>query len=125
MKFNCPREELMQCINIVSRAMPSKSTITALEGIHLTAEGDTLTLKCSDLELCIESTIPAMIETEGKVVLPGRLFAEMVKKLTHDTVMIEMDDSLSCNVECGRVRLVLQGMDPEEYPDMPPQNPAR
>lgn len=120
MKFNCPREELMQCIHIVSRAIPSKSTIPALEGIHMTAQGDTLTLKCSDLELCIESSVPAMIEEEGRVVLPGRLFSEMVKKLTSDSVLMEMDDSLSCNIECGRAKLVLQGMDPADYPEMPP-----
>ena len=59
----------------------TKTTNPILEGIKLTAEGEYLNLSATDGELAIERKIPADVKFEGSVVVPGKLFAEFVKKL--------------------------------------------
>ena len=124
MKFTCERDGLMSAIQVVQRAMPARSTLAALEGIHIRAEGDRLHLTCSDLVLCIQSQVPALVENEGMAVMPGRLFAELVRKLPQGSIHVQMDN-LSVKIACGKSLTTLQSMDPAEYPEMPSVEEAK
>ncbi len=82
MKFYCNSEEFANAIGVVSKALDSKKGIPILEGIRIVANGTTITLYATDLELFVEKKINAEILIEGEIVVPGKLFAEFIKKLT-------------------------------------------
>ena len=73
--------ELSGAVNKVSKAISSKSPNQLLEGIKLSVKGDSLVLTATDMEIAIEKTITAETYQEGDIVVPGRLFADFVKKL--------------------------------------------
>ena len=118
MKLTCERDELILGVQTVQRAMPSKSTMAALEGVLLQAKDNLLRLTCSDAVLCIENAMPAMVQQPGSIILPGRLFAELVRKLPQGMVSIDTN-GLSTHIACGQSKMTLQGIDASEYPELP------
>ncbi|MFA5449202.1 MAG: DNA polymerase III subunit beta [Clostridia bacterium] len=96
MKFFCNPLELSEALSVVSKALSTKTNIPILEGIKILAEGTTLTLTATDLELFIEKKIKAEIKIEGEVVVIGRFFNEFVKKLTEmsDIEIEKIDERL-------------------------------
>lgn len=73
--------DLSSAVNKVVKAVSQKSPNQLLEGIKLSVKGDSLILTATDMEIAIEKTIVAETYQEGDVVVPGRLFADFVKKL--------------------------------------------
>lgn len=104
-------------IATVIKSLSSRPAIAVLEGIYLSATQEGLLLRCSDLSLQIECLIPANVEEEGQTVLPGRLFSEMARKLSGDTVDMKLDGR-TMQLKAGRARTTLQCMDPKDFPDM-------
>ena len=118
MHFSCEKEELSAALNLVQRAIPARSTMSVLEGVYIQAIDNTVLLKCSDLTLQIETTIPAYVEEEGVVVL-GKLFLEMIRHMPEGTVDVETATENSVQIKSGRSKLTLQTISPEDFPMMP------
>ena len=81
------------------------------------AANDTLFIKCTDLSLQIETEIPAIIDDEGSAVLPGKLFSDLVKKFSGDTIDFESDGN-TMNIRSRRVKSSIQIQNADEYPEM-------
>ena len=109
--------DLSSAVNKVVKAVSQKSPNTLLEGIKLSCKSDMLTLTATDMEIAIEKSIPCETFMEGEVVVPGRLFAEFIKKL-------ENENDIELNVgEDGRMKIIysdsesfLQTQSAEQYP---------
>nr|WP_122012595.1 DNA polymerase III subunit beta [Maliibacterium massiliense] len=119
MKFSCQRNDLQAAIAVVTRALATKSTISVLEGICIKGKGDYIELTCTDLEMGIQTTIPASIQNDAAVVVPGRLFAEVVRKLPDGEVDIEVADDYTLTMKCMGSRTTLQALSDQEYPALP------
>lgn len=104
-------------IATVIKSLSSRPLLPILEGIYLSASNENLLLRCSDLTLQIESVLPAEIEEEGEIVLPGRLFSEMTRRLNSDTVDIRLEGK-TILLRAGRSNMSLQCMEAKEFPDM-------
>lgn len=117
MKFSCEKALLQSAISTTSRAVSPKNSIPALMGILLEA-GSSLQLTGYNLETGIRTTIPAQIDQGGALVLEARLFGEIVRKLPDDMVTVSTDE-LTVHIECGMSSFNIQGIDPEEFPDLP------
>ena len=92
MKLICNGSDLSDAVGKVFKAVSTRSTNPVLEGIHLKAERGTLTLTANDLELSIEKSIVADVKIEGETVVPGKFFAEFVKKLTQEQIELALTD---------------------------------
>ncbi len=92
MKFRCDGLELSEAVNVVSKALTNKTTSQILEGIKIVCADDKLVLSATDLEMSIEKTIRAEVESSGETVVPGRLFGEYVKKLTAEQLSFELNE---------------------------------
>lgn len=88
MKFLCIKEDLVHAVQIVQKAVSNKPQMPILSGIYLKAEDGIIELQATDYELGISCKIPADIEKPGTVVLSGRYFQEVVKKLPGEKVEI-------------------------------------
>ncbi len=115
MKISCNGNDLSLAVGQVFKAVSSKTTMPILEGILLKAERGALTLTATDLELSIEKSIAADVKIEGETVVPGRFFAEFVKKLTHEQIELSLIDS-RLKIRYGDSEGVLQCYNSAEFP---------
>lgn len=120
MKLNCEKAILQAAISTASRAVSSKSTIPALEGLLLEAsrETGTLTITGYNQETGIRSTVQADVEESGTVVVTARLFSEIIRKMPDDTIRF-IEENLKISISCGKVRFNLVGISPEDFPELP------
>ncbi len=117
MRFYIDSKELNAGILSVIKALPVRSSMAVLEGIHVEALRDGVRLKCSDLMMQKECILPATVEEEGKAIVPGKLFSEMVRKLPEAIAEISLENK-SVNISCGRAKSAIQCIEYEEFPDM-------
>jgi DNA polymerase-3 subunit beta len=86
MKLICDGLDLSDAVLKVSKALSVKSANPVLEGIKITAQGDTLTLLATDMELTIEKKIKADVMMEGETVVVGKYFVDFAKKLEKEQI---------------------------------------
>jgi len=94
MKFQCMQEDFSRALQVVSRAVATRSTLPVLSGIYF--ELDSARLRClgTDLEIGIETSIPVTaVEGNGNFVLPGKTIADLVRKLSTEIVKMEISET--------------------------------
>lgn len=116
MKLICNQKILSQKINIVQKAINSRTTIELLKGILLSTENGTLKLTGSDAEIRIETIVQSEIEEDGKIVLDSKLFGDIVRKLPDSFVQIETDSNNNVHIYCENSRFTIKGHSAEDYP---------
>lgn len=116
MKLSCDSFDLSDALTQVGKALPLKKVMPILNGIKLKAEGDTLTLTATDLELSIEKKINADIFTEGETVILGKYFTEYVRKIDKEDVIIDTSGENTLKLTYGENNGYIQTMEADEYP---------
>ncbi len=116
MKFLCDRQSMLEAVNIVQKAVSSKSTLPILEGILISAGDDKIVLTGNDLELSIEYTFNAQIIKAGGVVVNSKIFGDIVRKLPDAPMHIEVSDNNVMNIRCADVDFDIMGMACAEFP---------
>ncbi|MDR3086177.1 MAG: DNA polymerase III subunit beta [Christensenellaceae bacterium] len=119
MHFICQRDELLSALNAALRAIPSRSPMQILENLYIRADSDGLSLTGSDLNFGVEARFSGTIETEGEILLPGRLFGEIVRKLPAGEVSLQVNDRFTAVIRVNGSRTTLQGLSAQEYPRLP------
>jgi DNA polymerase III subunit beta len=120
MKVTCSRDELVQKLAIVSRAVSTRATVLVLGGILLRAEGGELQLAATDMELSLRTAFDAEVEGEGAVVVPGRLLVDLARLLPDEGVQIEhRAEEGVVRIECGSASYRLHTYNVEDFPRLP------
>ncbi len=119
MKFTVNKSDITEAVTNIQRAVSTKTSIPALEGILLTADADHLELCAYDLELGITTVIPAKVSETGKAVLSARLFSDIVRKIPDETVSIAVDEKNMASIESGYSKFTIIGIPAEEFPELP------
>lgn len=119
MKIICSKGNLLNGVNIVSKAVPSKTTMTILECILIDATKGSITLTANDMELGIETTINGEIMEKGIIALDARLFLEMVRKLPDNDVTIVTDASYKATITCEKAKFNIMGKSGEDFSYLP------
>jgi DNA polymerase-3 subunit beta len=118
MKFSAERETLMAMLN-ASRALPTHTPMVVLEGVLLEAVDDKLI--CSgygDFSSRITSS-DVNIQEDGSIVVPSKLFNDIVKKLKDGIITLESDTEFNILIKSGRSTFNITGLSPEDYPEIP------
>lgn len=116
MHFQCESHSLLESLNIVTRALAARPAKPILEGVLLETSSKGLQLTCTDGNVTIQSNIEAQISSEGSVVLPGRLFTEIIRKLPVGTVTVKVNENLSASITCLNSKTNLAGMSSIDFP---------
>src|ERR671919_2759185 len=103
MRAVCSTETFGKKLALVSRGVSARSTIQLLGGILLEGRGEVLGLSATDMEISIQTVSPAEVEGEGRVVIPARIFNDIVRSLPAGNFTLEDDGSE------GDVRLAAGG----------------
>jgi DNA polymerase III subunit beta len=89
LKITCSRDELNRQLAIVSRAASARTTVQVLAGVLLRSEEGKLELSATDMEISLRTPLEAEVASEGAVVVPGKLLAELARLLPGEQVAIE------------------------------------
>lgn len=119
MKIICNTETLSIACSNVQRAVSSKTSIPALEGILIKAASDKVLLTGYDLEVGIDTSVETKVEQEGSIILNAKIFCDILRKLPDGIVTIEADERQLCIIKSGEVEYKLVGISEEEYPELP------
>jgi len=119
MKIYCDNITLSDALGIVSKAVPSKSSVQILECVKLEAKGNELTISANNLELAIECKIQADVAKEGSIALSAKTFYEIVRKLPLGEVLIEADENYRATIICQKSEYRIMGLSSDEFPQIP------
>ncbi|HET7676481.1 MAG TPA: DNA polymerase III subunit beta [Candidatus Limnocylindrales bacterium] len=119
MKLSVMQENLARGLQVVSRAVSSRSTLPVLSNVLLRTEDAGLKLTATNLEIGMTYWVPGKIETDGAVTVPARLIADLVNSLpSGERVDLELEDA-TLAIRCGRTKAHLRGIDADEFPVIP------
>ena len=119
MNILCNKVELLEAVSNVQRAVSTKASLPALEGILLRAQGSTLYLAGFDMELGITTTIPAQVREPGEIVLSARMFGDIVRKMPSESLSIQSDAKYNTIIRGDVTEFSIMGMSAADYPDIP------
>ena len=120
MRFSCSVLELSGALSIVTRAIAARSTMPIMEGVLIHTAEKGILLTCSDVSIGIEMYLEAEIHETGSCVLPGKLFAEIIRKLQQDaTIDITIDAKNTATLRCQKSKTTLAGFPADEFPPLP------
>lgn len=120
LRITCSKAELVQGLALVGRAVSTRTSIQILSGILLSASGDALRLAATDMELSLRAAVPAQVNGEGAVVLPGRTLVDIARLLPADEVTIEHRAAESVvYMVSGSASYTLHTYNPEDFPRLP------
>ena len=101
MKLQCSAQELITGLVNATRALNARPATPILECVKLATGEDEVFLTCTDGSLTICARVKAQVEEPGEVLLPGRLFAEIARKLPEGTVSIKKKKKMVATIRCA------------------------
>lgn len=115
MKLICSKANLLKGVNIVSKAVPTRTTMAILECILIDASANEIKLMANDMELGIETIIDGTIEERGIIALDAKIFSEIVRKLPDNDVTIETDASFKTVISCEKAKFNIIGKSGDDF----------
>jgi DNA polymerase-3 subunit beta len=120
MKVTVERSELLRSLGHVHRVVERRNTIPILANVLIRAEGATLSLKATDLDLEVIETIAAEASPGGSTTVPAHMFHDIVRKLPEGAqiVLEATGDRAVLSIRAGRSRFTLQTLPESDFPDL-------
>src|SRR3712207_6654290 len=120
MRADCNTEVFGKRLALVSRGVSARSTIQLLGGILLQAGGEAIKLSATDMEISIQTSAPAEIEEEGRVVIPARIFNDIVRSLPAGRFSLEYDSSGgTVRLAAGENEYRIRAYAADDFPQLP------
>lgn len=118
MKFQVNRDVFSEAVSFAVKLLPQRTTLPILSGVLIDATDSGLTLSSFDYEVSTQATITADVEEPGRILVSGRLLADIASRLPNAPVHFTTDGS-KIIVKCGSANFTLLSMPVEEYPTLP------
>lgn len=119
MKIVCSKSDLLKSVNIVMKAVPSKTTMPILECILIDASANEIKLTSNDMELGIETKVTGDILEKGIIALDAKIFSEIIRKLPENDIVIETDAKLQATITCEKAKFNISGKSGEDFSYLP------
>jgi DNA polymerase-3 subunit beta len=120
MRAVCNTETFGKKLALVSRGVSARSTIQLLGGILLEAGDGVVRLSATDMEISVQTSSPAEVEEEGRVVIPARIFNDIVRSLPGGTFSLEHDDSGgTVRLAAGENEYRIRAYAADDFPQLP------
>ncbi|MBQ9632423.1 MAG: DNA polymerase III subunit beta [Lachnospiraceae bacterium] len=118
MEIRVAKQELANGISIVSKAVPSKTTMSILECIMIDARGDSIRLIANDMELGIETAVAGQIVSGGRIAVGASMFSNIIRKLPDNEVCLTTDGE-KVTITCENARFTILGRTGEDFSYLP------
>jgi DNA polymerase-3 subunit beta len=124
MKFTASSADLLEALNTVNRAVPSKSTMPILECVLFEREGDTLRMSATDLEISIMQTVSVQFEKNGTpestpIAVPAQRLLDTLRALPDLPIEFSADGDFEIRMETDQGHYKMVGHDGDDYPELP------
>jgi len=120
MKLSCLQENLSRGLNIVGRAVATRTTLPITNNVLLVTDQSRLKLVATNLEMAISCWIGAKVEEEGAITVPARLLTEFVSSLPNEKVDISLlPRTKTLGLKCARFEARISGVDAKDFPPIP------
>ena len=119
MKLVCSKSNLLTGVQIVSKAVPSKTTMSILECILIDATQGQIKLTANDMEIGIETVIDGEVVEKGIIALDAKIFSDIVRKLPDSDITIETDSSFKTTITCEKAKFNIIGKSGEDFSYLP------
>lgn len=119
MKLVCSKSNLLNGVQIVSKAVSNKTTMSILECIMVDATDGMIKLTANDMDLGIETIIEGEIVEKGFIALDAKIFLEIVRKLSDSDITIETDASCKTLITCEKAKFTIIGKSGEDFSYLP------
>jgi DNA polymerase-3 subunit beta len=117
-KFQVNRDVFSEAVSFAVKLLPQRTTLPILSGVLIEATNDGLILSSFDYEVSARTEISAQVDEPGKVLVSGRLLADIASRLPNAPVKFSTDEG-RITVACGSGQFTLLSMPVEEYPTLP------
>ena len=124
MRFTCEKSMLSAGLNIASRTVAQKSSLSVIEGI-LCQAGHNLSLTGYNMETAITYTVDAEVTDVGECVLPARLFGDIIRRLPEGPVTVVVDENYKVSIRSGYASFTISAEPADDYPELPDVNTGR
>jgi DNA polymerase-3 subunit beta len=118
MKFQVNRDVFSEAVSFAVKLLPQRTTLPILSGVLIETTDSGLKLSSFDYEVSAQTEIAAEVDEPGRILVSGRLLADIASRLPNAPVEFSSEDS-KINVVCGPARFTLLSMPVEEYPTLP------
>jgi DNA polymerase-3 subunit beta len=125
MKISAVRDDLSQALQLVARAVSTRTAVQILAGVHLHAADGRLELAATDMEMSLRASVEARVDEEGDAVVPGRLLVDIVRLLPPGEVTLELlaEEGVAL-VTCGASSYRLNTYAVGDFPRLPATDEA-
>ncbi len=120
MKFSCKTSELLQALQLVSRAISSQQALPILGNVLLEVEGKRCVVSATDLELSIVTSFEASIENEGSITVPAKAILNFAQYNSDAEVLLETSEGTQLKCTSRHSKTLLSGESANEYPTISP-----
>src|SRR5437764_10978139 len=120
LKLTCQPSTLSSALQIVSRAISTRTTLPILNNILLETTSEGLALTATNLEIGIRKVVAAEVSEEGSTTVPARLLTDFVSTLPDQELTLELDlQTQTLSLRCGRFDTHIKCIEAEEFPPSP------
>ena len=120
MRAVCNTQAFGKKLALISRGVSARSTVQLLGGILLEADGVALRLSATDMEISVQTSAPAEVEEEGRVVIPARIFNDIVRSLPGASFSLEHDGSGgTVRLTAGENEYRIRTYAADDFPQLP------
>ncbi len=125
MKFDIAKETFLEGLQKVQSVVSARTTLPILSNVLLEAEGSSLRLTTTDLDVGVSGEVPANVAKSGSTTLPARRLATIVRELPTENVTVSVDSKNVATITSGPSRFKILGLSDDEFPELPDLSGAR
>lgn len=118
MKVQTTQEQFTKALASTSRVASAKAGLPVLGNVLLRTSGSSLLVAATNLELAATTHIGAKISAQGDITVPAKLLSEFVANLPKEQIELQVDGQ-KLTVTCGGYTSTLNGIEAEEFPELP------
>src|SRR5690606_13807523 len=118
MKFQVNRDVFSEAVSFAVKLLHQRTTLPILSGVLIETTETGLKLSSFDYEVSAQTEIDAAVDTPGRILVSGRLLADIANRLPNAPVQFSTEES-KISVRCGSANFTLLSMPVDEYPTLP------
>lgn len=119
MKFTCLREDFSKAVSVAQKAVGGAAMLPVLENVYVKAEGNSVEISATNLEISITTSFPADIQNEGTTTIPAKMLASWISLASGENIQIEKSEGEKITLKTKGSNTSLKGMSAEEFPVLP------
>lgn len=116
MNFSISKENFTQLLYLTNTIVERKNTMPILANVKLTAEGSSLSVAATDLEVSLIGEAEAKVKTPGTITVDAKMLYDIIRELPNQTITVSESKRQRLDIECGQSRFKINGTSSDEFP---------